>query len=151
MKKIASYSRYFLLSTLVLVLAIFASREAAAATCATVTPSMTTSQIQSAINNCAAGETLQFAGGTYTITAGLTLQCGVTYTGPVQAPGINGMVTPTAILSSTFGQNSGAIFSLSTGSGYANPCTGQTTIEYLSFMNSGGIYVQSSFTNLLIQ
>jgi hypothetical protein len=151
MKKIASYSRYFLLSALVLVLAIFASRQAAAATCATVTPSMSTSQIQSAINNCPAGDTLEFAGGTYTITAGLTLQCGVTYTGPVQAPGINGMVTPTAVLSSTFGQNSGAIFSLYTGSGYANPCTEQTTIEYLSFMNSGGIYVQSSFTNLLIQ
>jgi polygalacturonase len=71
MKKIASYSRYFLLSALVLVLAIFASRQAAAATCATVTPSMSTSQIQSAINNCPAGDTLEFAGGTYTITAGL--------------------------------------------------------------------------------
>jgi hypothetical protein len=61
------------------------------------------------------------------------------------------VATPaTAILASTTGQ-ANAIFNLYSGTGFANPCREKTTIQYLNFKNSGGIYVQTSFTNLTIQ
>jgi hypothetical protein len=113
------------------------------ATTYTVNPAQSISTIQRIITRAFAGDTISFAAGTYTITGGLSLKCGVTYTGPVATPA-------TAILSSTFSQL-GSIFSLNPGSGYANPCTQPTTIEYLNFQNSGGIYVKTSFTNLKIQ
>jgi hypothetical protein len=106
----------------------------------TVNSGQSTATIQGVINGTAAGDTVSFSAGTYSITAGVTLKCGVTYTGPVANPA-------TAILASTFGQ-SGAIFKLFTGGGFANPCTQKTTIEYFDLKNSGGVYVQTSFTNL---
>lgn len=110
----------------------------------------TASNIQTVINGTSAGDTVAFASGSYSLS-GITLKCGVTYTGPATALKANGMSTgQTAILN---GSNSGNadIFNLySTPSTYVNPCTQPTTIEFLSFMNEAGIYVQSSFTNLSI-
>ena len=133
-----------------MLLFILACCSHALATTWNVNSSQSTSTIQGVISSASAGDTVQFAAGTYSITAGLNLKCGITYTGPVITPGINGMVVPTAILSSNQGQGI-SIFNLATGGGYANPCSQQTTIEYLSFMNSGGIYVQASYTNLVMQ
>jgi Bacterial Ig-like domain (group 2) len=107
-----------------------------------VNSGMSQSTLQSTISSAPSCAMIVFAAGTYNITAPITLQCGVTYTGPVANPA-------TAILSSTF-STSGSIFNLYPTGSYANPCTNPTTIEYLDFLNSGGIYVQTSFTNLNI-
>lgn len=109
-----------------------------------VNASMNTATIQGIISACAVPNTVTFAAGTYNITAPITLKCGVTYTGPVATPA-------TAILNSTFTRQSASIFRLLSGSGGANPCTQPTTIEYFNLENNGGIYVQTSFTNLTIQ
>ena len=108
-----------------------------------VNSSMSQSTLQSTIASAPSCAMIVFGAGTYSITAPITLQCGRTYTGPVASPA-------TAILSSTFGQ-SGSIFNLYSNSNLSTPCTQPTTIEYLKFQNSGGIYVQPSFTNLTIQ
>ena len=79
----------------------------------------------------------RLCGGHLHITAPITLQCGVTYTGPAANPA-------TAILSSTMGL-ANTIFNL-----YSASCAQTTTIAYLKFMNSGGVYVQTSFSNLVI-
>lgn len=124
----------------------------AGATTYTVNSSQSTATIQGVINGTVSGsDTVVFSGpGTYNITAGLTLKCGVTYTGPTVTPGINGLVTPTVTLAASARQTYN-IFNLFTGSGFASPCTQPTVIEYLNFANTGGIYVQTSFTNLTIQ
>jgi len=115
----------------------------AGATTYTVKAGQSSSAIQRIIRGVSAGDTVSFDAGTYTITRGLDLKCGVTYTGPVATPA-------TAILASTTGQ-ANAIFNLYSGTGYVNPCKEKTTIQYLNFKGSGGIYVQTSFTNLIIE
>jgi Bacterial Ig-like domain (group 2) len=109
-----------------------------------VNSAMSTSTLQSTINSAPSCALIVFAAGTYNITSPIKLQCGVTYTGPVANPA-------SAVLNATFAPQSGNIFSLYSGNGYANPCTSPTTIEYLNFKNAGGIYVQTSFTNLTIE
>ena len=99
--------------------------------------SMSQSTLQSTISNAPNCALIVFAAGTYNITAPITLQCGVTYTGPAANPA-------TAILSSSMGM-ANTIFNL-----YSASCAQTTTIAYLKFMNSGGIYVQTSFSNLVI-
>lgn len=127
-----------------LLLVIGSALHANAATTWNITSIQTTSAIQSVITGASAGDTVSFAAGTYNITAGLNLKCGITYTGPGATPS-------TAILNATFTRESASIFNLSSGSGFANPCTTPTTIQYLKFENAGGINVQTSFTNLTIQ
>lgn len=118
------------------------------ATVYSVTPS---SALQTVINGTVAGDTVSFAAGTYTISAKLNLKCGVTYTGPVVPFVVGTGISPTAILNSTFTSQSGFIFNLASGSGFASPCTQTTTIQYLKFENNPAIYVQTSYTNLVIQ
>ena len=125
-----------------LALLLLACCQLAGATTYTVTPAQSTSKIQAVIARASAGDTISFTAGTYKIGDTLTLKCGVTYTGAVATPA-------TAILSSTMGEH-GTIFSLSSKSDLTSPCTQTTTIEYLDFLNSGGIYVRTSFTNLNI-
>jgi hypothetical protein len=108
-----------------------------------VNAGQSSSAIQRVIRGLSAGDTVFFEAGTYTIARPLDLRCGVTYTGPVATPA-------TAILSSTTGEEK-AIFNLYSGTGFVNPCKEKTTIQYLHFKGSGGIYVQTSFTNLTIQ
>ncbi|MDT7813135.1 MAG: hypothetical protein QOJ42_3051 [Acidobacteriaceae bacterium] len=86
----------------------------AGATTYTVKAGQSSSTIQRVIRGVSAGDTVSFDAGTYTITRGLDLKCGVTYTGPVATPA-------TAILASTTGQ-ANAIFNLYSGTGYVNPC-----------------------------
>ncbi len=114
----------------------------AGATTYTVNPAQSTSRIQAVIARASAGDTISFTAGTYTIHDTLTLRCGVTYTGPTAAPA-------TAVLSSDMGER-GTIFALNSKPDLTNPCTQTTTIEYLAFRNSGGIYVRTSVTNLNI-
>jgi hypothetical protein len=125
-----------------LVLLLLAFCPLAGATTYTVSPAQRTPAIQAVIYRASPGDTVAFSAGTYKIARRLFLKCGVTYTGPVAAPA-------TAILSSSFGEQS-SIFYLYSNKDLTNPCTQPTTIEYLSFMNSGGIYVQTSFTKLNI-
>ncbi|HET6218627.1 MAG TPA: hypothetical protein VFE27_16510 [Acidobacteriaceae bacterium] len=115
----------------------------AGATTYNVNAGQTSSMIQRVIGGAARGDTVSFAAGTYNITSRLKLKCGVTYTGPIATPA-------TAILNATFPRESAMIFNLYSGSGWANPCTQPTTIEYFNFENTGGIYVQTSFTNITI-
>ena len=126
-----------------MVLALWAVTAVAFGATYTVTPSQSASAIQGVISAASAGDTVVFAAGTFNISQALNLKCGVTYTGPAASPA-------TAILSASFTRESTTIFRLSSGSGRANPCTQPTTIEYLNFENAGGIYVQTSFTNLTI-
>lgn len=109
----------------------------------TITSGASTSSIQSTISGASPGDVVQFNAATYSITGQITLKCGVTYTATIPA------ATPNVILSSTMGI-SGAIFNLFPGSWFANPCTQTTTIQYFNFANSGGIAVETSFTNLTI-
>ena len=95
------------------------------------------SMIQRLISAASPGDTVSFDAGIYRITSGLTLKCGVTYTGPVATPA-------TAILSASFDPGSADIFYLPPG------CTSPTAIEYLGFQNTGGIYVVTTNSNLTI-
>ena len=104
---------------------------------------MSASTLQSTISSAPSCALVVFAAGTYNISAPITLKCGVTYTGPVANPA-------TAILNATFSRESATIFRLYSGSGRANPCTQPTSVDYFNFENAGGIYVQTSFTNLTI-
>lgn len=111
--------------------------------------SMSASTMQTSINAAAVGTTVNFAAGSYSLSAPLNGKCGLIYTGPAVAQNANGSYTATAILNSTFGQ-SNPIMTFYSGSGFAVPCTQSTIVEYLNFANSGGIYVQASYTNLSI-
>jgi hypothetical protein len=114
----------------------------ARATIHKITAGQSATTIQSTINGTRTGDTVSFGAGRYSVTAPIILKCGVTYTGPVADPAV-------AILSSSMGE-SHSIFYLYSNPDLTNPCTQATTIEYLDFANSGGIYVQASFTNLSI-
>jgi hypothetical protein len=95
------------------------------------------SMIQRVISGASPGDTVSFAAGTYNLTSGLTLKCGVTYTGPVTTPA-------TAILSASFDRGSADIFYLPRG------CTSPTTIAYLGFQNTGGIFIVTTNSGLTI-
>jgi len=119
----------------------------------------TSSNLQSVINGASAGDTISFAAGTYSLGSGLTGKCGITYTGPAipisqytagDGKTYWGYYGQTAILSSTFGTG-GAILNFYNGGSWANPCSQPTVVQYLSFMNSGGIYMQASYTNVTFQ
>jgi hypothetical protein len=125
-----------------LALLLLACCQLAGATTYTVNPAQNTSKIRTTIARAVAGDTVSFAAGTYKITEPIILKCGVTYTGPVATPA-------TATLSSSMGE-SHSIFYLYSNRDLTNPCKQTTTIQYLHFLNSGGIYVKTSFTNLNI-
>ena len=107
-----------------------------------VTPGESTSAIQTILNRAVPGDMVSFAAGTYNIQSLLNVPCGVTLSGPVASPA-------TAVLAASYTYNN--IFSV-------NNCSRPTTIEYLHFENTGGIYVtapssgltitQNQFTNL---
>lgn len=121
----------------------------------------TSSNLQSVINGASAGDTISFAAGTYNVGGSLTGKCGITYTGPVipitqytAGDGLTywGYYGQTAILNGTFrGSNSGSMINFTNGGSWGNPCTQPTVIQYLSFMNVGGIYMQASYTNVSFQ
>ncbi len=118
----------------------------ASATTYTLNPSQSTSTIQGIINGAAAGDTVVFSAGAYSLTANLTLKCGITYTGPVVSLNSKGMATPTAMLGTTLGL-SGHIFNF-----YSQTCSGSTIVQYIAFLNGGeGIYVQAPSQNMVIQ
>ena len=108
----------------------------------TVNPSETTSALQATLSSAEPGDTVLFSAGTYDITSLLEVPCGVVLSGPTASPA-------TAVLAASYTGND--IFSL-------NRCSRPTTIEYLHFENTGGIYVtapssgltitQNQFTNL---
>ena len=110
----------------------------AQATTWNVNSSQSTATIQGVITGASAGDSVVFAAGTYSISAALNLQCGITYTGPSATPA-------TAILNATFTRMTSEIFKLA-----ASSCSQMTTIEYFEFENATGIYVNTSFSNLTI-
>lgn len=92
-------------------------------------PSMTTAQIQSALNSAAQGDTVSFAVGAYTLTGSLYLPCrGLILTGPKSTP-------PTAVLTAQFTNN--PIFQYNSTGG----CQALGSIEYLAFHGTGAVYV----------
>lgn len=106
-----------------------------------VTPA---SNLQSVITGASAGDTIQFAAGTYTISSGLTLKGGITYTGTVVTHDGFNMATPTAILNGTCGTGC-HIFNF-----FSQNSATPGVIQYLAFNTSQGIYAQSS-SNFTIQ
>jgi hypothetical protein len=100
----------------------------------TLTPSMSTAQIQTALRSAPSGSTVSFTVGTYKVTAPLFVPCGLTLTGPVATPA-------TAILVATYKGNS--ILSVES-------CTEASAIEYLHFENTGAIYVTAPVSGLTI-
>jgi hypothetical protein len=126
-----------------LALLLLAICPVAGATTYNIQAGQNSSTIQRVISGASRGDTVSFAAGTYNITSSLKLKCGVTYTGPLATPA-------TAILNATFTRESATIFNLYSRSERANPCTTPTTIEYFNFANAGGVYVQTSFTNITI-
>jgi hypothetical protein len=99
---------------------------------------MSQSTLQSSITAASSCSLIVFAAGTYNISAPLTIPCAanLTVTGPPTAPA-------TAILSASFARGSGDIFNI-----YG--CTAGTTVEYLMFENTGGIYVSTSASKIII-
>ena len=99
---------------------------------------MSQSTLQSSITAASSCSLIVFAAGTYNISAPLTIPCAanLTVTGPPTTPA-------TAILSASFARGSGDIFNI-----YG--CTAGTTVEYLMFENTGGIYVSTSASNITV-
>jgi hypothetical protein len=104
----------------------------------------TVSQIQTALNSAGAnscpgaGSTVSFGAGSYTITSGMRLPCGVTVTAAVPTTPSN------VVLSASFPEESTDIFTLNGG------CTSATTLSYLSTLHAGLIVVSSPNSNLTI-
>jgi Bacterial Ig-like domain (group 2) len=117
---------------------LFALLSSANATVYDVSPWQNTTTIQSIINNAAVGSTVAFGQGTYQITSGLTLKCGVTYTAAVQTVPSNVMLSASALADS---QN---IFTLNGG------CTSPTTVSYLSSLHAGFLFVNTPNSNLIV-
>ena len=91
-----------------------------------VDPSMSTQEIQSALNGAPSGATISFAAGVYTVTTPITVPCAnLQLTGPVSDP-------PTATLSASF--NNQVIL------GYNGGCSSLGAIRYLGFANTGAVY-----------
>lgn len=89
-------------------------------------PSMSTAQIQSALNSAASGSTISFAAGTYNITSTVTVPCsGLQLQGPQASP-------VTATLAASFTNNT--ILS------YPGGCSNLGSIQYLGFQNTGAVY-----------
>jgi hypothetical protein len=103
-----------------------------------VNSSMSTGAIQSAINTAAQGSTINFTAGTYNITAGLTVPCGITLSAAVPATPSN------VILSASFSRESADIFKINSG------CTAATTISWLSSLHAGLLFVSTPNSNLTI-
>jgi len=94
---------------------------------AQIIPSMTTAQIQAALNQAATGSTVTFAAGSYSITSALHIPCnGLQITGP-------------ATLNATY--NNDAIFD------YPANCLSMGSVKYLTFMNTGAVYVPGTVAN----
>jgi hypothetical protein len=99
---------------------------------------MSQSTLQSAINSAPSCALVVFAAGTYNLSAALTIPCtaNLTLTGPATTPA-------TAILNATFARGSDDIFDIW-------GCTGGTTIEYLMFKNTGGVFVHTTASNITV-
>jgi hypothetical protein len=91
-----------------------------------VDPSMSTQEIQSALNGAPSGATISFAAGDYSINDPIMVPCAnLQLTGPESNP-------PTATLSATYNNN--AIFI------YNGGCSSLGAIRYLGFANTGAVY-----------
>jgi hypothetical protein len=103
-----------------------------------VNSSMSQSTLQSTINSAPSCAMVVFAAGTYNISAPLTIPCtaNLTLTGPAATPA-------TAILNATFTRGSGSIFNIWS-------CTSGTTVEYLMFENTGGVFIHTSASNITV-
>jgi hypothetical protein len=99
-----------------------------------VTPNQGTSAIQNILSSAKPGDTILFSAGTYNITNLLNVPCGTTISGPTASP-------TTAVLAASYTGNN--IFSIVN-------CSLPTTIEYLHFENTGGIYVTAPSSTLTI-
>jgi hypothetical protein len=97
---------------------------------------MSQSTLQSSIASAPKCALILFAAGTYNITGGLTLPCGVTITAAVPATPSN------VVLSASFAAESTDIFTLNGG------CTDQTTVAYLSALHAGLLLVNTPNSNL---
>ncbi len=97
---------------------------------------MSQSTLQSTINSASSCALVAFEAGTYNVSAPLKIPCtaNLTLTGPVTTPA-------TAILNATFTRGSDDIFNIW-------GCTGGTTVEYLLFKNTGGVFVHTTASNI---
>ena len=97
---------------------VFGLMTAQAQTTWNVTSGQATSAIQTTSSGAKSGDTIQFAAGTYSLTATLNMPCNVTITGPISTPA-------TAILVPTFVDQ--PIFNF-------KDCTGSpSTVQYFNF------------------
>jgi hypothetical protein len=99
---------------------------------------MSQSTLQSSIAKAPKCALILFAAGTYNITGGLTLPCGVTVSAAVPATPSN------VILSASFAAESADIFALNSG------CTDATTVAYLSALHAGLLFVSTPNSNLTV-
>ncbi len=92
----------------------------------TINSSMTTGEIQAALNGAAPGSTVTFVAGNYSITAPLTVPCNnLQLAGPIASQ-------PTAILNATYTNNPILM--------YGSNCAALGAIRYLGFANTGAVY-----------
>ena len=99
---------------------------------------MSQSTLQSSIANAPNCALIVFAAGTYNITGGLTVPCGVTISAAVPATPSN------VILSASFSRESADIFTINSG------CTNATNISWVSSLHAGLLFVSTPNSNLTI-
>ena len=100
--------------------------------------SMSTSTLQSNLSSAPNCALILFAPGTYNITAGLTIPCGVTVTAATPATPSN------VILSASFPEESSDVFKINGG------CTNATSVSYLSSLHAGLLFVYTPSSNLTV-
>ena len=104
----------------------------------TLNSSMTTQNLQDAINAAPQGATVAFQTGTYNITSQITLPCNnLALVGPVSS-------SPIAVLSASFTNSD--IFT------YDSGCANLGSVRYLQFVNTGAIYFRpGNYSNFLFE
>lgn len=91
-----------------------------------VDPSMSTQEIQSALNGAPTGSTVLFAPGTYKVTSPITVPCAnLQLTGPISTP-------PSATLIASYQNRTLLVFN--------GGCPNLGSIRYLDFANTGAVY-----------
>lgn len=130
---------------LLALISAMACGRAHASTCTTLAANPSQSAIQTAINSCGSGNTLQLSAGTTTLTSSLTLPCGVIVSGPQATLQSSGLYTNSTAELTT---STSGISAFTTSGGCAGPAN--TGVENLQINGMGPWFLDASnYTDIL--